>query len=302
MTKDSNMIEFKYLDLLKLRGVQDFSSQNAHPNFSEQFGKDNVIKHILIDDFLKENYARLIASEHEEIPQKYWIDYSHNNQVKTGITDRSLMGRNTQSLIEELSSASFIGWLSGLTGLKDMFVDPELDRAGLHRTEKNGFLSIHTEEESPPKHKHWKRRITLLVYLSTDYEKSWGGNLELWDYKNRRMIQSISPEFNRCVIFANSDNDYHGHPSPLNCPENSARRSLALYYYQKTKEANRITTTRYVSTPNDRITKRFLTRFNRFVLYIYAVLKRYTKLDDDSMNKVSSYFSKRYIKKNKLKK
>ena len=55
MTKDSNMIEFKYLDLLKLKGVQDFSSNKSHPNFSEQFEEDNVIKHILIDDFLKEN-------------------------------------------------------------------------------------------------------------------------------------------------------------------------------------------------------------------------------------------------------
>ena len=297
MTKDSNMIEFKYLDLLKLKGVQDFSSQNSHPNFSEQFEKDNIIKRILINDFLKENYAKLVAIEHEEVPQEYWLDYSHTNQIKTGLTDKSLMGKNTRSLIEELSSESFISWLSGLTGLEDLFVDPELDRAGLHRTEKNGFLSIHTEEESPPKHKHWKRRITLLLYLSPDYKKSWGGNLELWDYKNKRLIRSISPEFNRCVIFATDNKSYHGHPSPLNCPENSARRSLALYYYQKTNKALPVTPTNYMSLPNDDIKKRFSIRLNVFFLYCFALLKRYTKLDDEYFKRISSYFMRQLEKK-----
>ena len=37
--------------------------------------------------------------------------------------------------------------------------------------------------------------------------------------------------FNRAVIFNITDNAYHGHPEPLNCPDNKARYSMALYYF-----------------------------------------------------------------------
>ena len=37
--------------------------------------------------------------------------------------------------------------------------------------------------------------------------------------------------FNRAVIFNITDDAYHGHPEPLNCPEDQARYSLALYYF-----------------------------------------------------------------------
>ena len=276
------MIKLKNLDLSQLK---------------EQFEGNNVIKYIVLDHFVTENYAKLVAAEIEEVPQEHWIDYSHTNQVKSGIRNKSSMGKNTRLLIDELSSPSFLEWLSGLIGFKDLIVDPELDRAGLHRIKKSGYLNVHTDEQSHTKHKYWKRRANLLLYLSPDYEKSWGGNLELWDHKSKRLIESISPEFNRCVIFATDNKSYHGHPSPLNCPENSARRSLALYYYQKTNKALPVTPTNYMSLPNDDIKKRFSIRLNVFFLYCFALLKRYTKLDDEYFEKISSYFTRRLEKK-----
>ena len=276
------MIKLKNFDLSKLK---------------KQFEENNVIKYIILDHFITGNYARSIAAEHEAVPQEYWLDYSHKNQIKTGITNKSLMGKNSRLLIEELSSSIFLEWLSELTAFKDLIVDPELDRAGLHKIKTNGYLNIHTDEQSHTKHKYCKRRLNLLLYLSPDYEKSWGGNLELWDHKSRRLIESISPEFNRCVIFATDNKSYHGHPSPLNCPENSARRSLALYYYQKTNKALPVTPTNYMSLPNDDIKKRFSIRLNVFFLYCFALLKRYTKLDDEYIKRISSYFTRRLEKK-----
>ena len=264
------MIELKNLDLSKLK---------------EQFEENNVIKYIILDHFVTGNYASLVAKEHKEVPQEYWLDYSHTNQIKTGLTNKSLMGKNSRLLIEELSSSIFLEWLSGLTGFKDLIVDPELDRAGLHRIKKSGYLNVHTDEQSHTKHKYWKRRANLLLYLSPDYEKSWGGNLELWDHKNKKLVQSISPEFNRCVIFVTDDKSYHGHPHPLNCPENSSRRSLALYYYQKTNKALPVTPTNYTPLPNDSIKKRFSIRLNVFFLYCFALLKRHTNLDDRHLDK-----------------
>jgi hypothetical protein len=33
------------------------------------------------------------------------------------------------------------------------------------------------------------------------------------------------------VIFTTTDDSFHGHPDPLNCPDSMSRKSLALYYY-----------------------------------------------------------------------
>ena len=44
-------------------------------------------------------------------------------------------------------------------------------------------------------------------------------------------IKKFKPIFNRIAIFSTTDFSYHGHPDPLNCPENKSRKSIALYYY-----------------------------------------------------------------------
>ena len=33
------------------------------------------------------------------------------------------------------------------------------------------------------------------------------------------------------VVFKVDDETWHGHPDPLDCPEDSCRKSLAVYYY-----------------------------------------------------------------------
>ena len=98
--EDSKMIELKNSDLSQLKEHLE--------------GRDPV-KHVVLDHFVTENYAKLVAAEIEEVPQEHWIDYSHTNQVKSGIRNKSSMGKNTRLLIDELSSPSFLEWLSGST-------------------------------------------------------------------------------------------------------------------------------------------------------------------------------------------
>src|ERR1700679_1688984 len=43
--------------------------------------------------------------------------------------------------------------------------------------------------------------------------------------------QKILPLFNRCAIFSTTSTSYHGHPTPLACPPDRTRKSMATYYY-----------------------------------------------------------------------
>jgi len=83
------------------------------------------------------------------------------------------------------------------------------------------------------------RKVNLLVYLNEDWEKAWGGELELWKSDVSSKFKSIVPQFNRAVLF-NIEDAPHGHPDPLQCPEGECRRSLAFYYYSKTPNNNKL--------------------------------------------------------------
>jgi hypothetical protein len=58
-----------------------------------------------------------------------------------------------------------------------------------------------------------------------------GGNLELFDNDGTTSRFSYEPTFGRLVIFVTSNVSYHGHPTPLACPPDVTRKSIALYYY-----------------------------------------------------------------------
>ena len=75
------------------------------------------------------------------------------------------------------------------------------------------------------------RRLNLLLYLNKDWQEDYGGHFELWDRDMKNCVQKVLPVFNRVAIFSTTEHSWHGHPDPLNCPEDRSRKSLALYYY-----------------------------------------------------------------------
>lgn len=79
------------------------------------------------------------------------------------------------------------------------------------------------------------RRVNVFVFLNEDWDAAYGGKLELWSKDLKSCGAKISPDIGRFVVFSSTDFSYHGHPHPLTCPQDRSRRSLALYYYTKTR-------------------------------------------------------------------
>jgi Rps23 Pro-64 3,4-dihydroxylase Tpa1-like proline 4-hydroxylase len=121
-------------------------------------------------------------------------------------------------------------YLEELTGISNLVGDELLMGGGLHKITSGGKLAVHKDYNVHPIKKMY-RRLNLLIYLNRDWKKEWGGNLELWDKDYTRPQVSVEPLFNRAVIFTISENSLHGHPTPLNTPENVSRNSIALYYF-----------------------------------------------------------------------
>lgn len=133
-------------------------------------------------------------------------------------------------MLYRLNSPAVLRFLEVLTGISGLIPDPYFGGSGLHRIERGGFLIIHADFNWHPLLR-LDRRLNMLVYLNRDWQESYGGNLELWDRSLLRCEASISPIFNRTVIFSTTDSSFHGHPHPLNCPPERSRQSLSLYYY-----------------------------------------------------------------------
>ncbi len=67
-------------------------------------------------------------------------------------------------------------------------------------------------------------------------------------------VDSVSPLFNRCVIFNTDADSYHGHPDPLKTPNEITRKSIALNSYTASKKIYEETPARsimYVARPSD---------------------------------------------------
>ena len=150
-----------------------------------------------------------------------------------------------------LNDSWFLKKLEVLTNIGNLVSDPKLHGGGMHCTKRMGKLDVHIDYSLHPELK-LERRINLILYLNSDWDESYGGGLELWNKDMTQCVKSIEPKFNRAVIFNTTDISYHGHPSPLMCPEDKCRKSLAWYYLTKPQEnVSQRYRAKFVARPSD---------------------------------------------------
>ena len=151
-----------------------------------------------------------------------------------------MLAISTKKLFDFLNSKTYLSFLQEITSIKETLLsDPYLMGGGLHEIKKDGVLKVHTDFNKHPLF-NLDRRINVLIYLNKDWKEFYGGQLELWDQEMKSCKKKIMPDFNTMVIFSTTDFSNHGHPNPLNCPENQSRKSLALYYFSSGRPKNEI--------------------------------------------------------------
>ncbi len=196
----------------------------------EAYVRATPFPHIVLDDFLSEEVLEKVLDEFPKPGQASWLTLYHENSKKLALNDEKQFGENTRRILTELNSSTFLRFLEKLTGIEGLVPDPHFWGGGLHQIERGGFLNVHADFNWYEKLK-LDRRLNLLLYLNKGWLEEYGGHLELWSRDMSRSEKKVLPVFNRCVVFSTTDFSYHGHPTPLTCPEGWTRKSLALYYY-----------------------------------------------------------------------
>ena len=189
--------------------------------------------HIAIDNFLPEAVLERCLAEFPTDTTAVADTFERNQERFKRSFTPDLLQPFSRHLFYSFNSRPFIRVLENICGIRGLIPDPYFEGGGYHEIFQGGHLSVHADfnHHGPM---NLERRINVLIYLNKGWKREYGSQLELWDKDMKTCVKSFVPLFNRCVIFNTSSNSNHGNPQPVNHPDGTARRSIALYYYTAT--------------------------------------------------------------------
>ena len=213
--------------------IKKFISIESFAGYVEDWKISKPFNNIVLNDFLDKDIATAVSNEFPDFEDQSWRIYNNAIEIKKLQNHWDKFGPVTYKLFQFLNSYEFISKLECLTCC-ELFPDFGLNGGGLHTHKLGGKLNTHLDYSVHPK-LGLERRLNLLIYVTPNWSQSWGGDLGLWavseDGKGPgALVSTISPKFNRAVLFDTTQDSWHGLPEPIKCPENVTRNSLAVYY------------------------------------------------------------------------
>lgn len=209
---------------------EKLSSQAS--GWAKEFRDAQPFPHIVLDSIIPKS---ILKDAENAFPgkedQRWTFCLAANNPVKNkqAIWDIRRIPQNLNQIIYELNSGPFIEFLETLTGIKALLPDPHLFGAGIHQSLTGGRLDIHVDHNINTRINLY-RRLSLVLFLNEDWKEEYGGALELWSASEKKCIRRVMPALGKMIVFQNSETSFHGHPTPLQCPETVTRKSIAVWY------------------------------------------------------------------------
>lgn len=187
--------------------------------------------HVVIDGLLGDSRSAAIARAFPAASHPGWKLREHAEQERRTALRFFDVAAEVRWLLAELGSMAFLDFLAALTGERDLIGDPHYLGAGPMLTVAGGHLGLHVDFNRDSR-RHLDRAVSVLYYAPVAWDDAWGGELELWDAGRARCEIAIAPRRDRLVVMAFGEHNWHGHPSPLRCPEGAGRAVVAAYFYR----------------------------------------------------------------------
>jgi hypothetical protein len=213
-------------------------------------------RHVCIDGFFEEDFADKLLAEFPAFDRRLARAEGGELGGKAVNTRIANISPSYQELYRGLSSQAFLDFVSQLSGIPDLLLDPAMFGGGTHENLNGQELDPHVDfnyDESEQLH----RRLNLIVYLNKDWQPEWGGGLEIHSNPRRpdeNRVNVYDPIFNRAVMFETNEYSWHGF-SRISLPDAEklrSRKSISIYLYTKERPAQEIAprhATFYVQRP-----------------------------------------------------
>lgn len=203
---------------------------------SKEFFQAKPFNHVVIDNFLLPEVAEIVSNEFPSLSDP------NLNFHKNALEDKRTMNRwdkfppTTYKLFTYFGREEFIFTIRKFLKSEQIWFDYGLNGGGWHMHGRGGNNNIHLDYNVHPKLNE-QRRLNIILYMTKDWKKEWGGGLELWSHdqeKNepKELIKVVENHYNRAILFDTTQNSWHGLPNFIDCPDNVIRKSLAVYYVQ----------------------------------------------------------------------
>ncbi len=172
--------------------------------FQESIGQVGV-RYCFLDDLLPTDIANSI---HQAFPS---VD---SMRLMKSFREKKYTSKNFEKFLPLMSEITFaiqdprvVAVVERISGIKNQIPDEHLYAGGLSVMGKGHFLGPHIDNSHDGDRTNY-RTLNLLYYVSPDWERENGGNLELWDSEVRRSV-TIDSRFNRLAIMETNPWSWH---------------------------------------------------------------------------------------------
>lgn len=218
--------------------VDTVTSHRISAGKYKQTFNSSKVRFVSIDDFFPLDLSQHLESVFpkpsikSDLKSKRYQIGKHIISKDSGNLD--LLNASLIEILQCFKSDCFTDFITEVTDIQGLVPDFDDWGAGIHQSTTGGFLKKHIDSPFKKDERTLFRRINTILFLNSNWEDSYNGNLEIWDNKDEvEPIVSIKPIINRLLIFETSNFSWHGFPQPLECPKDKTRKSVAQFYYSR---------------------------------------------------------------------
>lgn len=191
---------------------------------TSEFAGSGLIRSCHIDDVLPDRVARAI---YDAFPDPETMRFNKSlRERKRVAAQMNLYDPILEEAIYAFQDPSIVADIAEITGLSGLEPDHNLYAGGISLMSQGHFLNPHIDN-SHDKDRDRYRVLNLLYYVTPDWQRDFGGNLELWDDGPDGRPREIVSAFNRLVIMATDRSSWHS----VNRVRCDGRRCCVSNYY-----------------------------------------------------------------------
>ena len=228
----------------------------AADGLRESFQAATPFRHVVVDGFLEPDACEALLRDFPTFHERYAKD-EHGGVGRKAVVERVAdVSAFYATFHRYINSAPFLQAMSAMTGITDLIADPTLFGGGTHENLAGQGLNVHIDFNIDER-RMLHRRVNLLVYLNKEWDKAWGGAIELHSDPFNPAVdewRSFLPLFNRAVLFETNEYSWHGFRRIALPPDKAdlSRKSFSIYLYTKDRPVEEVVaphTTFYVPEP-----------------------------------------------------
>ena len=202
--------------------------------YETDFKSAKPFPHIILDNFLDESFFKNLNVDKIKINKQKGLLFNTEIETNKWTSKNVELNEGISKIVNELYTTDFINNLSKLSKIKDLFSTNvgNTALANYHEMYESGFLGTHVDHSSEPD-TGLPHVLNIILYLSKNWDKSWGGSTMLANKNGTKIEKTIDYIPNRAVIFLHTPFTFHGVTKIQN---NLTKRStIYVDYYSQNK-------------------------------------------------------------------